>query len=134
MPNSPNVTLVPPVAAPVRCGRCCLRCLTLRGISMLVLRLRWRFGGCCRCGGCRGRPSRRRAAALATTAAAARATTTLAAAATVTVATTPRATLVALVRGAQSGLGRLCLASRAAGRRLTLVDPHLHADPAEGGA
>src|ERR1700733_7762661 len=34
MPYSPNVTLVPPLAAPCRSGRCCLRCLTRRGISM----------------------------------------------------------------------------------------------------
>src|SRR5215470_1273257 len=34
MPYSPNATRVPPVAAPVRCGRCCLRCATLRGISI----------------------------------------------------------------------------------------------------
>src|SRR5690606_12222886 len=34
MPYSPNVTLVPPLARPLRFGWCCLRCLTLRGISM----------------------------------------------------------------------------------------------------
>ena len=34
MPNSPNATPVPPLAAPWRSGWCCLRCLTLRGISM----------------------------------------------------------------------------------------------------
>src|SRR3978361_2138125 len=34
MPYSPNETLVPPVAWPVRPGWCCLRCLTLRGISI----------------------------------------------------------------------------------------------------
>src|SRR5258707_723415 len=34
MPNSPNVTLVPPLAIPRRRGWCCLRCLTLRGISI----------------------------------------------------------------------------------------------------
>src|SRR5437764_15315203 len=34
MPYSPNTTLVPPLAAPERLGWCCLRCLTLRGISM----------------------------------------------------------------------------------------------------
>src|SRR6266568_8052441 len=33
MPYSPNVTLVPPLAAPDRLGWCCLRCLTLRGMS-----------------------------------------------------------------------------------------------------
>src|ERR1700743_2854223 len=36
MPNSPNDTVVPPVAWPVRPGWCCLRCLTLRGISMIT--------------------------------------------------------------------------------------------------
>src|SRR3954451_734375 len=34
MPNSPNVTAVPPLAAPLRPGWCCLRCLTLRGMSI----------------------------------------------------------------------------------------------------
>src|SRR3954471_21132881 len=34
MPYSPNVTLVPPLALPRRFGWCCLRCLTLRGISI----------------------------------------------------------------------------------------------------
>src|SRR6266704_3270081 len=34
MPYSPNATRVPPLAAPCRSGRCCLRCLTLRGMSM----------------------------------------------------------------------------------------------------
>src|SRR4051794_36769519 len=33
MPHSPNVTAVPPVAAPWRSGWCCLRCLTRRGVS-----------------------------------------------------------------------------------------------------
>src|ERR1700730_9888295 len=35
MPYSPNVTFVPPLAIPLRRGWCCLRCLTLRGISMV---------------------------------------------------------------------------------------------------
>src|SRR3954451_23893172 len=34
MPYSPNVTRVPPLAAPLRLGRCCLRCLTRRGMSI----------------------------------------------------------------------------------------------------
>src|SRR3954454_4530608 len=34
MPNSANVTAVPPLAAPPRPGWCCLRCLTLRGMSI----------------------------------------------------------------------------------------------------
>src|SRR5665811_1973236 len=39
MPYSPNETLVPPVAWPVRPGWCCLRCLTLRGISIIMPQL-----------------------------------------------------------------------------------------------
>src|SRR3954453_4175758 len=38
MPYSPNVTRVPPLAAPERPGWCCLRCLTRRGINMSGLR------------------------------------------------------------------------------------------------
>src|SRR6478672_2990625 len=34
MPKSPNASDVPPLAAPVRLGWCCLRCLTRRGINM----------------------------------------------------------------------------------------------------
>src|SRR3954447_12152211 len=34
MPKSPKASSVPPLAAPVRLGWCCLRCLTLRGINM----------------------------------------------------------------------------------------------------
>src|SRR6478735_4658464 len=34
MPNSPKLTFVPPVAWPERPGWCCLRCLTLRGMSI----------------------------------------------------------------------------------------------------
>src|SRR3954468_8932348 len=37
MPYSPNATLVPPEAMPLRLGWCCLRCLTLRGTSMTQL-------------------------------------------------------------------------------------------------
>src|SRR5579883_686314 len=36
MPKSPKVTAVPPLAAPVMRPRCCLRCLTLRGMSTSV--------------------------------------------------------------------------------------------------
>jgi len=36
MPKSPKVTVVPPLAAPVRRPRCCLRCLTFLGINMSV--------------------------------------------------------------------------------------------------
>src|SRR4051794_12982463 len=45
MPNSPNVTFVPPLAAPERSGWCCLRCLTRRGISISAL-LSGRDGRC----------------------------------------------------------------------------------------
>src|SRR6476661_8945936 len=46
MPYSPKVTRVPPLAAPERSGRCCLRCLTLRGMSMSsALLARARGGG-----------------------------------------------------------------------------------------
>src|SRR5580693_6363376 len=99
IPYSPNDTWVPPVALPVRCGRCCLRCLTLRGMSMSSAFLAG------------GRALR---------------------------ATTPRTLRVPwplgplLGRGSQRGLLRL--APGPAGRRLALVDPDLHADPAEGGA
>src|ERR1700689_3933807 len=99
MPNSPKFTWVPPVALPVRCGRCCLRCLTLRGMSMSSALL------------ARGLALRGPAAALRLT----------------------RRTLRPLL-GRSPQRGRLCLAPGPAGRRLTLVNPHLHADPAEGGA
>src|SRR6266567_340133 len=49
MPYSPKVTLVPPLAAPDRSGRCCLRCLVLRGMSMssaLLTRCRRRGSRC----------------------------------------------------------------------------------------
>src|SRR5690349_23265081 len=35
-PNSPNASSVPPLAMPSRLGWCCLRCLTLRGISIVA--------------------------------------------------------------------------------------------------
>src|SRR6478735_1776229 len=35
MPKSPKASFVPPLAAPVRLGWCCLRCLTRRGINMV---------------------------------------------------------------------------------------------------
>src|SRR6266567_950106 len=38
MPYSPNVTLVPPLAAPCRSGRCCLRCLALRAALVATIR------------------------------------------------------------------------------------------------
>src|SRR6187402_3362502 len=39
MPNSPKLTFVPPVAWPLRPGWCCLRCLTLRGINIVMPQL-----------------------------------------------------------------------------------------------
>src|ERR687887_82639 len=33
-PNSPKVTLVPPLASPPLRGRCCLRCFTRLGVNM----------------------------------------------------------------------------------------------------
>src|SRR5579863_4627795 len=99
IPYSPNDTWVPPLALPVRCGRCCLRCLTLRGMSMSSAFLAG------------GRALR---------------------------GTAPRTLRVPwplgplLGRSPQRGL--LCLAAGPAGRRLALVDPDLHADPAEGRA
>src|SRR5579864_4516525 len=104
IPYSPNDTWVPPVALPVRCGRCCLRCLTLRGMSIASALL------------ARGR----RVGA--------------------TPAPAPRARRLRLARTLGPLLGRgpqrglLRLAAGPAGRRLALVDPDLHADPAEGGA
>src|SRR6516225_1894816 len=98
MPYSPNDTWVPPVALPVRCGRCCLRCLTLRGMSMSSAFLTR--------GGVLG----------------------------------PAAAPLRLARalgpllGGRPQRGLLRLAAGPAGRRLALVDPDLHADPAEGRA
>src|SRR5918995_7033382 len=47
MPYSPKLTLVPPLAMPVRSGWCCLRCLTLRGsnTSSALRTLDVRLGG-----------------------------------------------------------------------------------------
>src|SRR5215213_2882740 len=58
MPKSPKASLVPPLAAPVRLGWCCLRCLVLRGISMTSALLSGGLGsarGRCRSLGGRGR-------------------------------------------------------------------------------
>src|SRR6478752_8628969 len=101
IPYSPKFTWVPPVALPVRCGRCCFLCLTLRGMSMSSALL-----------------ARARASGLGGPAPPLRLT---------------RRTLRPLLsRGPQCG--RLCLTPGPTGRRLALVDPDLHADPAEGGA
>src|SRR5436305_11671421 len=37
MPKSPNVISAAPLAFPVKRPRCCLRCLTLRGINMSLV-------------------------------------------------------------------------------------------------
>src|SRR6188472_583135 len=58
MPKSPKASLVPPLAAPVRLGWCCLRCFVLRGISMTSALLSGGLGsarGRCRSLGGRGR-------------------------------------------------------------------------------
>src|ERR1700743_3086032 len=119
IPYSPKFTWVPPVALPVRCGRCCFLCLTLRGMSMSSALL-----------------ARARTSGLGGPAPPLRLT---------------RRTLRPLLgRGPQCGrlcltpgpagrapapnAGRLCLPPGPAGRRRALVDPDLHADPAEGGA
>src|SRR5690606_112690 len=115
MPYSPKCTLVPPLAMPLRFGRCCLRCLTLRGISMsaclpLLCGLRGLGGG--GLGGRLGGPG-------------------------LALATAPARTLTAraaLVPAPGPGAGRGGLTLGAGGRGVALVDPHLHADPAEGGA
>src|ERR1700750_2782537 len=101
IPYSPKFTWVPPVALPVRCGRCCFLCLTLRGMSMSSALL-----------------ARARASGLGGPAPPLRLT---------------RRTLRPLL-GCGPQCGRLGLTPGPAGRRLALVDPDLHADPAEGGA
>src|SRR5271165_696558 len=98
IPNSPNDTWVPPVALPVRCGRCCLRCLTLRGMSMSSAFLT------------RGGVFGPAAAALRL------------------------ARALGPLLGGRPQRGLLRLAAGPAGRRLALVDPDLHANPAEGRA
>src|SRR5450631_3171896 len=53
MPYSPNATRVPPEALPLRFGWCCLRCLTLRGMSMTsALCVRSSGLDCCSFGRC----------------------------------------------------------------------------------
>src|SRR6185436_6602754 len=45
MPKSPKARRVPPLAAPVRLGWCCLRCLIRRGINIGSALLRGLGGG-----------------------------------------------------------------------------------------
>src|SRR5215469_14103907 len=131
MPYSPKATLVPPFAVPERSGRCCLRCLVRRGISMTSALLAWRrrrlsgsstrVGRLLAAGG--GRPvcavRRARATTLPTAA-----RWPLPAAAFTPVAAW------SLARS-QRGRSRLSLGPRRRG--LTAVDPDLHANPAERG-
>src|SRR5215470_12806794 len=116
MPYSPNATLVPPVAAPCRSGRCCLRCATLRGMSM-------------------PQPSSLTPAA-ASTGAAARAAGSSAPDPSprsrrpvAPVSSIRPVSAVAPLASAQRGLGRLAL--RPGGRGFAPVDPDLDPDPAE---
>src|SRR5919202_677576 len=117
MAKSPKLIAVPPLAAPDRLGWCCLRCLTRRGISMVSgLRVLGR-------GGCRGRGALgSRAAGLGATGGGAGRTRP---------ALRALGPLTALLTLGE-GLEGLPLGARAAG--VALVDPDLHADPAEGGA
>src|SRR6476660_9678744 len=118
MPHSPKETFVPPFAAPERPGWCCLRCLTRRGINMSGLlslsagsgsRGLGLGGGCCGSGLGGG------------------ALRTLATSAGRTVgAVATRAT--ARARRSSLLLGQLTSGD------VALVDPHLDADAAEGGA
>src|SRR6476469_2381481 len=117
MPYSPNATVVPPVAAPERPGWCCLRCLTRRGISISALRS---GGGSRRLGGRRGGLGGRRGGAAAVDGATGAARRALA-----------RALGTRAARRARRGGLRL---RELAGGDVARVDPHLHADPAEGGA
>src|SRR5260370_13139749 len=140
MPYSPNATRVPPEAAPVRCGRCCLRCATLRGISICSLlpggslRLRRAPGSRCRCRASgplgtlrRGTPVAAVGPPLGTAA-----FPPVAATAALGRSRPVPVPVPALPGGAQRGLRRLAASPRPGG--VATVDPHLHADPAEGRA
>src|SRR4051794_28748360 len=122
MPNSPKVTRVPPVEAPVRCGRCCLRCLTLRGMNTSALpTLRGLLG---LDGG---------DAALVLVAASSGGPTGLGAAARGARGTRAAALrTVAPRRAVRAARGRSRRALAAATDHVTLVDPHLDADATEG--
>src|SRR6201991_1008053 len=133
MPYSPKASVVPPLAMPRRFGWFCLRCFTLRGISMVstLLARRGRGGvGGRRLGrGHLGRSGLRGGSVVAVAAAtrpAALGTTTAA-----VTAATAAATALLLSTGLR---GLLSGALGAGAAHVTLVDPHLHADAAEGGA
>src|SRR5512141_3107142 len=105
MPYSPNETVVPPVAWPLRPGWCCLRCLTLRGINM-ALGLHCyccRSSVCLRSGrGCRGSSTTRSAVSAAV------------------------ATVVTTLGTCRLRVG--LFTSKFLVRDVALVDPDLHAD------
>src|SRR5699024_917678 len=161
MPYSPNASSVPPLAMPVRCGRYCLRCLVLRGISMSLrppfraavrarrparreprpeqrTARRWRRDGR-RCASCHYRAGARRAGRgglLGGSRGRSRGLLGVGAATggVALVATTARALGT---RAAAAGAGTLrggLLGRELLGGDVALVDPHLHADAAEGGA
>src|SRR5579875_3780864 len=116
MPYSPKVTRVPPFAVPCRSGRCCLRCLTLLGISMTQPSRSLTGSACPGVTACApGAPARLGACPAGT------------APAVLLVAIAPAGALAGPQRG-----GR-CLALGPGLRRLSAVDPHLDADPAERG-
>src|SRR6476661_239591 len=114
MPKSPNASDVPPLAAPLRLGWCCLRCLTRRGINMRSGLLSGARSGL---GRSLGRLGAGRAVATGAAAGAVGAT---------------RGGTTAATGGTGAG-GLLGLALGTGAGDLALVDPDLHADPAEGG-
>src|SRR3984957_19612857 len=103
MPYSPKATRVPPLATPCRSGRCCLRYLTLRGISMISPPHPCSARSPPRPARAR-RPGRR---------------------------TRPGGRVTTLPASAEGGRGRLTLGPGLRG--LAPVDPDLHADPPERG-
>src|SRR4051812_45808462 len=127
MPHSPNVTAVPPLAAPERSGWCCLRCLTRRGMSISsTLRcVRLGRGVGLRLAG-RGSDGGRGILPDALAGRVAAAVPALAATGTATAALAAGRTLAA-----RRTRGRGLLAGELALRDVTLVDPDLDADAAE---
>src|SRR5580704_6045931 len=123
MPYSPKATRVPPLAAPCRSGRCCLRCLTLRGISMTQPSSPLVAAGAASAG----------AAGLAWLAGAWSAPPR--SGRSPPGARTPPPLRpgrpVPALAGPQSGRGRLALGPGL--RSFAAIDPDLHADPAERG-
>src|SRR3954452_20468864 len=125
MPKSPKARRVPPLAAPRRVGWCCLRCLIRRGINMSSALRSGSLGGRSN----RSLGGRSRGSGLGGTAVAVR---TGRARATAGPLAAPSRTATAT---GNAGAGRgLCLALGAGAGDLALVDPDLHADPAEGRA